>query len=29
MEADPRRLLEHMQASTPPDSEKLMGRTHR
>ena len=29
METDPRRLLEHMQASTPPDSEKLMGRTHR
>jgi uncharacterized protein (TIGR00730 family) len=29
MEADPRRLLEHMQASTPPDSKKLMGRTHR
>src|ERR1700704_93756 len=23
METDPRRLLEHMQASTPPDSEKL------
>ena len=29
LETDPRRLLEHMQASTPPDSEKLMGRTHR
>ena len=29
METDPRRLLEHMQASTPPDSKKLMGRTHR
>jgi hypothetical protein len=29
MEADSRRLLEHMQASTPPDSKKLMGRTHR
>jgi uncharacterized protein (TIGR00730 family) len=29
MEADPQRLLEHMQASTPPDSKKLMGRTHR
>jgi uncharacterized protein (TIGR00730 family) len=29
MEADPRRLLERMQAYTPLDSEKLMGRTHR
>jgi uncharacterized protein (TIGR00730 family) len=29
METDPRRLLERMQAYTPPDSEKLMGRTHR
>jgi uncharacterized protein (TIGR00730 family) len=29
MEADPRRLLERMQANTPLDSEKLMGRTHR
>jgi uncharacterized protein (TIGR00730 family) len=29
MEEDPRHLLERMQASTPPDSKKLMGRTHR
>jgi uncharacterized protein (TIGR00730 family) len=29
METDPRRLLERMQAYTPPDSEKFMGRTHR
>jgi uncharacterized protein (TIGR00730 family) len=29
MEADPRRLLERMQAYTPLDSKKLMGRTHR
>jgi uncharacterized protein (TIGR00730 family) len=29
METDPRRLLERMQAYTPPQSEKLMGRTHR
>jgi uncharacterized protein (TIGR00730 family) len=29
MEDDPRHLLERMQASTPPDSKKLMGRTHR
>jgi uncharacterized protein (TIGR00730 family) len=29
METDPRRLLEQMQAYTPPESEKLMGRTHR
>ena len=29
METDPRRLLERMQAYTPPDSQKLMGRTHR
>ena len=29
IQTDPRRLLEHMQASTPPDSKKLMGRTHR
>jgi uncharacterized protein (TIGR00730 family) len=29
METDPRRLLDRLQASTPPDSEKLMGRTHR
>src|SRR3954470_23264294 len=29
MEAEPRRLLERMQAYTPPESEKLMGRTHR
>src|SRR3954468_6483061 len=28
VEADPRRLLEQMQAYSPPDSEKLMGRTH-
>jgi uncharacterized protein (TIGR00730 family) len=29
MESDPGRLLERMQAYTPPESEKLMGRTHR
>jgi uncharacterized protein (TIGR00730 family) len=29
METDPRRLLERMQAYTPPEGEKLMGRTHR
>ena len=29
METEPRRLLERMQAYTPPESEKLMGRTHR
>jgi uncharacterized protein (TIGR00730 family) len=29
METDPRQLLERLQAYTPPDSEKLMGRTHR
>jgi uncharacterized protein (TIGR00730 family) len=29
METDPRRLLERMQAYTAPDSQKLMGRTHR
>jgi uncharacterized protein (TIGR00730 family) len=29
MEAEPGRLLERMQAYTPPNSEKLMGRTHR
>jgi hypothetical protein len=29
METDPRRLLERLQAYTPLDSEKLMGRTHR
>jgi uncharacterized protein (TIGR00730 family) len=29
IETDPRRLLERMQAYTPPESEKLMGRTHR
>ena len=29
MEAEPRRLLERMQAYTPLDNEKLMGRTHR
>jgi uncharacterized protein (TIGR00730 family) len=29
METDPRRLLERMQAYTAPESEKLMGRTHR
>jgi uncharacterized protein (TIGR00730 family) len=29
METEPRRLLERMQAYTPPASEKLMGRTHR
>jgi uncharacterized protein (TIGR00730 family) len=29
METDPSRLLERMQAYTPPESEKLMGRTHR
>ena len=29
METDPRQLLERMQAYTPPESEKLMGRTHR
>jgi uncharacterized protein (TIGR00730 family) len=29
MESDPKVLLERMQAYTAPDSEKLMGRTHR
>jgi uncharacterized protein (TIGR00730 family) len=29
MESDPRRLLERMQAYTPPGGQKLMGRTHR
>jgi uncharacterized protein (TIGR00730 family) len=29
METEPRRLLERMQAYTPPESKKLMGRTHR
>ena len=29
MEADPRRLLEQMQAYTPPEGQKLMGRTNR
>jgi uncharacterized protein (TIGR00730 family) len=29
MEADPRVLLQRMQAYTPPEGEKLMGRTHR
>jgi len=29
MDPDPRSLLERMQAYSPPDSEKLMGRTHR
>src|SRR5215208_3495700 len=29
METEARRLLERMQAYTPPESEKLMGRTHR
>jgi uncharacterized protein (TIGR00730 family) len=29
METDARRLLERMQAYTPPEGEKLMGRTHR
>jgi uncharacterized protein (TIGR00730 family) len=29
MEADPRLLLQRMQAYTPPEGEKLMGRTHR
>jgi uncharacterized protein (TIGR00730 family) len=29
VESDPRRLLERMRAYTPPESEKLMGRTHR
>jgi uncharacterized protein (TIGR00730 family) len=29
MDADPRSLLERMQAYSPPDSEKFMGRTHR
>jgi uncharacterized protein (TIGR00730 family) len=29
MEADPRKLLKRMQAYTPPESEKFMGRTHR
>jgi uncharacterized protein (TIGR00730 family) len=29
MEGEPRRLLERMQAYTPLDGEKLMGRTHR
>jgi uncharacterized protein (TIGR00730 family) len=29
MEQDPRRLLERMQAYTPLEGEKLMGRTHR
>lgn len=29
LESDPRRLLERMRAYTPPESEPLMGRTHR
>ena len=29
METDPRQLLERLQAYTPLDNEKLMGRTHR
>jgi uncharacterized protein (TIGR00730 family) len=29
MEDDPRLLLQRMQAYTPPEGEKLMGRTHR
>ena len=29
METDARRLLERMRAYTPPEGEKLMGRTHR
>jgi uncharacterized protein (TIGR00730 family) len=29
VESDPRELLERMRAYTPPESEKLMGRTHR
>jgi uncharacterized protein (TIGR00730 family) len=29
METEPGRLLERMQAYTPPEGEKLMGRTHR
>jgi len=29
VESDPKRLLERMQASTPPEGEKFMGRTHR
>jgi uncharacterized protein (TIGR00730 family) len=29
MEADPRVLLQRMQAYTPPEGEKFMGRTHR
>jgi uncharacterized protein (TIGR00730 family) len=29
VESDPRRLLERMHAYTPPEGEKLMGRTHR
>jgi uncharacterized protein (TIGR00730 family) len=29
VESDPRRLLERMRAYTPPEGEKLMGRTHR
>src|SRR5215212_5844844 len=29
METNPRQLLDRLQASTPPNSEKLMGRTHR
>jgi uncharacterized protein (TIGR00730 family) len=29
VEAEPERLLDRMQAFSPPESEKLMGRTHR
>jgi uncharacterized protein (TIGR00730 family) len=29
VESDPRRLLEQMRAYTPPEGERLMGRTHR
>jgi uncharacterized protein (TIGR00730 family) len=29
VESDPERLLERMHAYTPPEAEKLMGRTHR
>jgi hypothetical protein len=29
LESDPARLLERLRAYTPPEGEKLMGRTHR
>jgi uncharacterized protein (TIGR00730 family) len=29
VESDPRRLMQRMRAYTPPEGEKLMGRTHR